>query len=372
VTRASRYDRLDSMRGFAATMVVLGHCFVAMEDKTQGFNWWLANTPLRILVSGRPAVILFFVLSGFVLAVSLERATSYRDFLIRRFCRIYLPFAASILLALAVHLAVSREALPGYSGWFNNVEALSVELFVNHLLMLGDYANVSLNRVMWSLVYELRISLMFPLLMWLTYRYATWNVLAACLLPAAASYVALLELGYGPREFHYATSTAAGFWLTVHFAVYFVIGAAVAKHRHELVARAREIAPVKRFGIAAMSGALLLPLSFAVPDLPLGALSAILIVLVLAGGSMTASVFDSAPALFIGRVSYSLYLFHLPAYFLVAHAWPGGAMPLAYIWLVWPPLAVAAAAIGYRLIEKPSQELGRELVARLNGKPAAA
>ena len=96
--QVSRYDSLDSMRGIAAALVVLNHCYCAFADKSEGAVWWLANTPLRMLVSGRPSVILFFVLSGFVLAVSLEKGMKYRDFVVRRFCRIYLPFAASLFV----------------------------------------------------------------------------------------------------------------------------------------------------------------------------------------------------------------------------------------------------------------------------------
>lgn len=186
--KAVRYDSLDAMRGFAALMVVLHHCFRAFEDTSQGLLWWLDKTPLRLLVSGRPAVILFFVLSGFVLAVSLEKGMKYRDFIARRFCRIYLPFAASIVMAAAIYMAIEPSKLAGYSAWVYQSEPLSWELLAGHLLMLGDYSNVSLNKVMWSLVYELRISLVFPMIMWLTYRYPTWRVIAANLIAAVAAY----------------------------------------------------------------------------------------------------------------------------------------------------------------------------------------
>ena len=55
----------------------------------------------------------------------------------------------------------------------------------------------------------------------------------------------------------------------------------------------------------------------------------------------------------------------MPVFIVTAHLWPGG-MPMAYIWPVWPLLAIAAGTIAYFVIEQPALELGRALVARLN------
>ena len=368
--KSTRYDCLDALRGLAASIVVLHHCFRAFDDTSQGLLWWLDKTPLRLLVSGRPAVILFFVLSGFVLALSLEGGMKYRDFVVRRFCRIYLPFAASILLAMGLFLFVEQATLPGYTAWYNRDEPITLSLILGHLLMLGDATDSSLNPVMWSLVYELRISLVFPLIMWATYRYRTWTVLASSLAASLCAYAALRYLGYGPREFHFSTSAAAAICLTVHFTFYFFIGAALAKHRDYLVGFARGLAPAQRFALLVASSAVLIGTSMFVTDISLGILSAVLIVLVLGSGTMTKALLESGPAAFLGRISYSLYLVHMPVFYFVAHAWPGGAMPMRLIWVAWPVLAVAAAAISYRWIEQPSMALGRNAVGWVKARPA--
>lgn len=150
------------------------------------------------------------------------------------------------------------------------------------------------------------------------------------------------------------------------------MGAALAKHRDQLIGLGRDVSPAQRFMLLVASIALLLAMSLVITDIALGILSAIMIVLVLAGGATTKAIFESRPAAFLGRISFSLYLVHLPIFYFAAQMWPGGAMPMAYIWFVWPLLAICAGTIAYRYIEQPSQQLGRALVTRLNSVPGAA
>src|ERR1700674_3918663 len=82
-----RYRALDAIRGFAALGVVAHHCFTTLPSlKEAHIVSWARYTPLRLFVMGRPFVIIFFVLSGFVLASSLrdgDSAISYRGFIIK-------------------------------------------------------------------------------------------------------------------------------------------------------------------------------------------------------------------------------------------------------------------------------------------------
>ena len=69
---------LDGLRGIAATIVLLRHTFNAVvmpPDVRRG----ILESPLAPLLNGQGAVQLFFVLSGFVLAMSLSRDTRLRS-----------------------------------------------------------------------------------------------------------------------------------------------------------------------------------------------------------------------------------------------------------------------------------------------------
>jgi peptidoglycan/LPS O-acetylase OafA/YrhL len=104
---------LDSLRGIASVSVVLYHCF----------NWALMNLSIygsaqrlmiRLMAAGQFGVNLFFVLSGFLitglLIDSKNRADYYKRFYIRRALRI-LPAYYAILVLLAVFQIASRRFL---------------------------------------------------------------------------------------------------------------------------------------------------------------------------------------------------------------------------------------------------------------------
>src|SRR5215469_5549046 len=91
-TSGQRFDELDSLRGIAAAMVALSHFFGATNSTGKPENL------LRILVypfkNGEAAVALFFLLSGLVLSLPIWRGKpqNYSTFILRRICRIYLPY----------------------------------------------------------------------------------------------------------------------------------------------------------------------------------------------------------------------------------------------------------------------------------------
>ena len=98
-TEGQRLHELDSLRGLAALSVVACHCLKVRSGV--GFGWllWLLDhTPLGIVRASHEAVIFFFVLSGFVLALPfLSGPVRYRAFLAKRVCRIYLPYYAALV-----------------------------------------------------------------------------------------------------------------------------------------------------------------------------------------------------------------------------------------------------------------------------------
>jgi peptidoglycan/LPS O-acetylase OafA/YrhL len=106
----------EAVRGLAALMVVLSHLVLGFWPELiyrEGLQWettpylvqLLVRTPLSKVWDGGLAVTIFFVLSGFVLSVSYFQSRSTASLgssAIRRYPRLMIPVAASILLTFVL------------------------------------------------------------------------------------------------------------------------------------------------------------------------------------------------------------------------------------------------------------------------------
>lgn len=158
-----RIHYLDSIRGIASVTVVFAH-FASVYAKETFFK----NSVQSL---GRSAVILFFLLSGLSLSISLMKRSStqfgskeYVAYLVKRFTRIYLPFLIVLLLSEFLFLLIQPEVIVGVSDQFNKIGTItSWQLVSENMLMTGN--NISLlNPVIWSLIIEIRVSILFPFL----------------------------------------------------------------------------------------------------------------------------------------------------------------------------------------------------------------
>ena len=140
-----RYGELDSLRGVAALIVLIGHylmIFPAYESYRYELNspfivYLVKETPLRMFFSsGNESVILFFVLSGFVLYVSINNSKfHYPTYIIKRICRIYIPYLVAIIIAILAKMLISHNNLPFISNWFSKSWTVSDSpaILVRHL-----------------------------------------------------------------------------------------------------------------------------------------------------------------------------------------------------------------------------------------------
>jgi peptidoglycan/LPS O-acetylase OafA/YrhL len=366
---ASHIAGLDSLRGIAALLVVLHHVWLLGAIRPDSVWEWrlLRYSPLRMVLEGRPPVILFFVLSGFVLAHALlNRQTGYLDFAIRRVTRIYPPFAVAILVSAAGYALLDPQAARPFSGWFGTLwrGGYRLPIVLGHLLMAGDGRD-GLDPVVWSLVHELRISLLVPVLLWIGRR--SWIALLAGSLvvqwlaapfgiDAGTDAACRTWLSCRP---YWGFSLGGSFLVSTYFLVFFVLGIGIAVHRARLGAVLARLPgwtapmlPVAALGL--LSG---LP---AADDLALGAGAGLLILLALEGPGIGRAL-GIAPLPWLGRISYSLYLIHLPVFLAVIYGFSAAPAGLRVALLV--PLSLLAAWLLHRAIEAPAQRLGRVLTA---------
>ena len=100
----SHYPELDALRGAAALVVLMNHFHQVWLGTSHPH--WIARPklipPLWLLVNGHASVILFFLLSGFVLTLPSLRGSHqpYPRYLARRVCRIYPPYVAGLLISV--------------------------------------------------------------------------------------------------------------------------------------------------------------------------------------------------------------------------------------------------------------------------------
>lgn len=366
-----RFETLDSLRGIAALIVVVAHCCMMLpkfsdyglhyrmppSGWSDPFAFLLIRTPLRVLWLGRGPVALFFVLSGFVLSLPWLRGRppAYRVFAIRRICRIYLPYVAAVALALACATALAPYRPASQSEWFdqlNWIEPVTAEVAVSHLLMLGTHN--TFDNVIWSLVHEMRISLVFPLLMLPLLRWRSLGAVAL-ILGLIASVMAISRLAGGNAVLREVGAS-------LQYAALFVMGAATAQHAPRIAVRLARAAGAVTWGFL-LAGLLILAVRW--PILPAyfqGLGGVFVIIAALAPGSLAVFLHHKALRA-LGRISYSLYLIHLPV-LLSAVYLLHPVLPMGVILVSVPPASLMAAWIFNRLIEDPSAELGRKLAGK--------
>jgi peptidoglycan/LPS O-acetylase OafA/YrhL len=326
---------------------------------------------LRILVAGHQAVILFFLLSGFVLTLPYKKEGSlnYGRFLLKRVCRIYLPYLGALALAILCDLRFSSHT-PTDNYWTRLTWSAPVttRLVVQHILFLGNYDWSQFNTAFWSLVHEMRISLIFPFLALAVLRLRSrWLLLCAAALSLSFFPLAMLLSG----TLHLSSRAAAiDTTLTLHYAAFFLIGSLVAKHLDEINRRYAQLTSLQAGAIAIVSlllygfaNASSLVQRFSIPaDLyDWGIAAGATMFLVFALNSRPFFNFlNSRTIHHLGQLSYSLYLVHGTILFVLIHTLLG-RVPMSSLLLIYLSATLLVTEIFYRLMERPTMLLGRRL-----------
>ncbi len=156
----TRLYELDSLRGFAALMVVLGHY-------TKRFNE-LYQLDINFPFSfdyGQHGVQLFFLISGFVIFMTLNKTRHPFDFIVSRFSRLFPAYWFSVLLTFSIISVFSfpdASRIPTFSEAIINLTMLQRWLLVKNVdpvywtlavelsfyaIMFGAYLSKQLKRI---------------------------------------------------------------------------------------------------------------------------------------------------------------------------------------------------------------------------------
>ncbi|WP_256003337.1 acyltransferase family protein [Pedobacter deserti] len=165
----NKLEKLEAIRGIAALYVVFHHSFFSEHFIVLGFNLSF------FFKFGQEAVILFFLMSGFVIGYSFEKSRDkgFRNYFQKRFYRIYIPL---FLVFLGHYILSSIEA--------NGLVQVDIWQLVANVFMLQDVSSLKPNVIadpflgnapLWSLSYEWWFYMTFYLLYSLRSRHVNLN-----------------------------------------------------------------------------------------------------------------------------------------------------------------------------------------------------
>ena len=315
--RVGHRPALDGLRGVAVLLVVADHAGFLPEP------------------SGGIGVTVFFVLSGFLITRVIVEAReggswSMPRFVANRFVRLFPALALMVVVVSTILLAggfpaegVAARALPALTYVENMAPSMRFPVF-SHT---------------WSLGIEEQFYLLWPLaLPWVLRRRRPLPALVALI--AASVTVAIMV----PVD-----------WLPMH-AYALLSGCALALAGPP--SPRRWFLPVGALGLV---GALVVAPHFSQIYLYGPMLATPAAVLLVAGAAASSRVLELPHLRFIGRISYALYLWHVPLFRLSGTTYAGTAA------LPWIGLASALAVISTLVLEEPLRRASRSR----GGWPAA-
>ena len=328
-------------------------------------------TPLHTLWAGEEAVILFFILSGFVLSMPFLNSKEFilNNYLIKRFCRIYLPYIFVMFISTCLMIFMSPyNGMPNMTDWFNWrwSHKPTLESIASYIFMLGyDYSNV--NGPAWSLVHELRISIIFPLIMLFVVKPNTKKAIIISLSIITFACTLLYGISSLIPEKISIVFLINSFGDTLFYSVFFIIGALFAKYRENFKSLVYK-ASIKKKTILIMIALVLLNLNDMLPFLrglpkitDLSIIPSVIIMFLFAFYDRKTKAFLSKPAfVWLGKISYSLYLTHMVVMTVVIYTL-GSLIPIYISLATVPFISLLVAAIINRFVELPSQSLGKRL-----------
>lgn len=334
IIRGTYYAHIDGLRAAAVLAVLLFHAF---PDVCSG---------------GFIGVDVFFVISGYLITQGLIRDLrqgeySVGRFYVRRIRRILPAYAFMLMLTLSAGtliyygdklLLLTRAAQAG-TLFYSNI------YFLHHSGYFEPNAHENPLLNLWSLSVEEQFYILFPLFLAGLYKWwrnrlmpALWCI--AILSLAAATF--LVQTGHPNTAFYHLPFRS---WELLAGSLTAIYGVSKSVHRRAFIAIAALVLLIMAYvlyssatpfpGIAA-----LLPVLCAVGLIQFG------------NAGITKHILEWGPTVFIGKISYSLYLFHWPA-LVYCHYLLNGVWSKTTSSSIALLLAFILSIISWRWVEMP-------------------
>jgi peptidoglycan/LPS O-acetylase OafA/YrhL len=288
--------------------------------------------------AGSFGVVLFFVLSGFlittVLLRELDRSAAVRlgGFYFRRAKRL-IP---ALLVVVLAHLLLQLTVLGEPEHWWERT--WPVLAYVSNFTVAGGQDLVHMSHT-WSLAIEEHFYLVWPVLLMLTPRRFRFRLAATLAGSFAVWRVVLLAAGADNLRVFFSTDTNA-------FAPLLGCALAIAYHEGRLPTPS---ANMSALATAALLAAASIPLDFTDRRLLWGSIpfAALAAVAIYAAIDRPATWLENRVLRWFGMISYGLYLWH---FMLISLPWERLPMP-PMVGMVGAPIAMAW--LSWRFVEAP-------------------
>lgn len=317
-TSYARFESIDVLRGFAALTVVFSHYFPF-------WNRYLGDVVVIVPAQfGYYAVNLFFVISGMVIFMTLEKCNSVFDFAVLRFSRLYPAYWATLILATIVVVAIFEN--PFWAGGF----------VINATMFQEFFRFPNLDNVYWSLTVELAFYLNVAWLLALGLHNRINGCIAGWLFLSGIWALLLHDPSRDDRDWF-------SILLALDYAPFFAIGILFYEGRGRLWR------PIE---LGLFAAALLVEYLIASWEgLAVAVISSILVFAAMKGILNFAT---NRITLWLGTISYSLYLIHRNiAYNLLPWLHEHGFGPLTSITITTVGILALAASVTF-WVEKPA------------------
>lgn len=335
---------IDGLRAIAVLAVIFYHFKLSL-----GFGGGYIGVDIFFVISG-------YLIGGIIIDETTDGSFSYIRFYSRRIKRL---FAAFLVVGLTA-AAFGWWLLLPTDYWAEGKSLVACTVFLSNVLFYrsaGYFDPASITKPLlhtWSLGVEEQFYLFFPVLMRLAVRAGRKGV------PLMLASVGLLSLA--DAQHLLAVDPAASFYLLPARAWELLLGAAVAQPKVRDVLIPSGL--VRLFTYLSLA-ALILPMVLYGNDTPFPGLSAVPCCLATAWllwsgrhatGAWVQKALSARVPVAIGRISYSLYLWHWPVYVFIVYyeageiGWIGRSIALL--------LTFTLAALSWRFVEQPIRYAG--------------
>lgn len=365
-----RYHSLDSLRGIASLQVLIAHSLVAVpllavyiksdiKNQAHNFSFFITHSPISFLWSDSAAVKVFFMLSGFVLSLPYYNVNKnipyYPGFFIKRIIRLYLPCFAIILISLLAQLLLyTPNKVNDFGPWIQLMWTLPNNASVLfNLFILNNYLDY-FDRALWTLPPEIKLSLILPLIIFLLKPMRKVFTLVTVIIYIMAWHT-LNKMG------------ARNVWPdfpTLYYFTFFIGGSVICKYRLEITNWINSFSRSKYYLFLVLTlyvytfkySFFWLPTKIynpinSVTDYVSAVAAVMLLCIVLS--ERAHGFFNSKALLFLGKISFSIYLIHIVVITIFAYLLTGLLSPAIIVILAMVccfPLSI----LFYNYVEVPS------------------